>query len=216
MNLSPTSPICIKPIKAKVKTRLVSAERYLQLEWDVVIWANLQSNQSSLLQSVPRPVFNWLLAGAIWHLNAPLPVRSKPIWPIIKSNWLRVQKWVLNIYSGPNFHHLFKATRCKVIHYYSTDDQIVCETSMFPNAGDYIPTLFINGRKVGDNWGKSCLTCRIRAFDHFSPSIKESVFLFIVYVGGDIEPVHKLLNRLLVAWSGQVSSQFEVNSLWMS
>ena len=61
---------------------------------------------------------------------------------------------------------------------------------MFPNAGDYIPTLFINGRKVGDNYGKSCQTCRIRAFDHFSPTIKECV-LFIVDVGGDTEPVHK-------------------------
>ena len=85
-----------------------------------------------------------------------------------------------------------------MIHYYSTDDQIVCETSKFPTPGDYLPTLFINGRKVGDNYGKSCQTCRIRAFDHFAPTIKESFFILFE----DTE-LSKLLDQVKLAQLAQ-------------
>ena len=66
-----------------------------------------------------------------------------------------------------------KKTRCNVIYYYTTNDKIICETEEFPHSGDFFPNIYINGREVGAHgYGKTCKTCRIRAFSNFNPLIK--------------------------------------------
>jgi hypothetical protein len=64
--------------------------------------------------------------------------------------------------------------RCDVIHYYSTDQQIICETRQFPKNADYVIQLFVNGRQVGkEGYGRMCRHCRISAYDDYSPLIKK-------------------------------------------
>ena len=76
--------------------------------------------------------------------------------------------------------------RCDVIHYYTTDDQIICETSEFPHDGDFFVKVFANGREIGENgYGKTCKTCRIRAYSNYNPVIK-SISPSNVAKNGDI------------------------------
>ena len=64
--------------------------------------------------------------------------------------------------------------RCNVIHYYTTNEQIICETEAFPHDGDFFVKVFANGKEVGANgYGKTCKICRIRAYSNFNSLIKQ-------------------------------------------
>ena len=76
--------------------------------------------------------------------------------------------------------------RCDVVHYFTTDSQIICETHEFPEDGDFYVKVFANGREVGANgYGKTCKICRVRAYSNNNPIIK-SIYPSNVAKHGDV------------------------------